>query len=86
VPKFITVASDSGHGLVFTVNPRTGHVHFASRSMLAPVINGGSTYGVLVDTSQFRFRIYLAPRSNEEAVESLGSRTITITPSDSIQA
>lgn len=75
-PKFITVDSDPGDGLVYTLNPRTRHVHPESRGILGRVFTGGSTFAIPVDTPQFRFRIYLAPRSNEEAAESLGNRTI----------
>lgn len=75
-PTFITVDSDPGDGGVYTFNPRTGHVHPESRGILGRMFNGGSTFALPLDTSQFGFRVYRAPRSNEDAAESLGSRTI----------
>ena len=71
---FITIDATPG-SVVFTLDPRRRIVRPESRGILGQMFNGGSSFAIPVGTSQFRFRVYTAPRSNQ-TVEPLGSRRI----------
>lgn len=71
---FITIDADPGRRVV-TLDPRRRIVRPESRGILGRMFNGGSSFAIPVGTSQFRFRAYRAPRSNQ-TVEPLGSRQI----------
>jgi hypothetical protein len=73
---FITIDPDPGDGLVYTLDPKARTARPLSRAVLGVVFNGGTAFAIPVGTSQFRFRLYMAPRSHGGMAESLGSRTI----------
>lgn len=73
---FITIHPDPEAGAVYTLDPKRRIARPQSRGILGRMFNGGSTFAIPLGTSQFGFRVYRAPRSNAEAAESLGNRTI----------
>jgi hypothetical protein len=57
---FITIDSNAVDGwVVYTLDPRRRIARYQSRGTLGYLFNGGSSFAIPLETSQFGFRAYL---------------------------